>query len=60
MYIRSLGIPTLVWIDDMLGMTQLQFKKGSGEDQIQSSMKGMVLTTWVLFLVGDFLGYPKM
>ena len=27
MYIRSLGIPMLVWIDDMFGKTQLEFKK---------------------------------
>ena len=59
MYIRSLGIPMLVWIDDMFGMTQLQFKKGTDEQQFQSSMKGMVITTWVLFLAGYFLGIPK-
>ena len=59
MYIRSLGIPMLVWIDDMLGMTQIQFRKGSDEDQFQSSMRGMVITTWVLFLAGYFLGVSK-
>ena len=59
MYIRSLGIPMLAWIDDMLGMTQIQFKGGSDDDQFQSSMRGMVITTWVLFLAGYFLGVPK-
>ena len=59
MYIRSLGIPMLVWIDDMLGMTQIQFKEGGDEQQFQSAMKAMVVTTWVLFLAGYFLGTLK-
>ena len=59
MYLRSLGIPMLVWIDDMFGMTQLQCKQGDDEDQFQSAMKAMVVTTWVLFLAGYFLSIPK-
>ena len=59
MYIRSLGIPMLVWIDDMCGMTQFQYKEGSDEDQFQSAMRAMVVTTWVLFFAGYFLGIPK-
>ena len=59
MYLRSLGIPMLVWIDDMFGMTQLQCKHGRDEDQFQSAMRAMVATTWVIFLAGYFLGIPK-
>ena len=59
MYLRSLGIPMLVWIDDMFGMTQFQYNNGSDEDQFQSAMRAMVVTTWVLFLAGYFLGIPK-
>ena len=55
----SLGIPKLGWIDDMLGMTQIQFKEGGDEQQFQSAMKAMVVTTWVLFLAGYFLGTLK-
>ena len=36
MYLRSKGIPMVVWIDDMFGMTQLQFKQGTDEEQFQS------------------------
>ena len=59
MYLRSKGIPMVVWIDDMFGMTQLQFKQGTDEEQFQSAMRSMVITTWVLFLAGYFLGIPK-
>ena len=59
MYLRSYGIPMVVWIDDMFGMTQLVYKKGNDEEQFQSAMRSMVATTWVLFLAGYFLGIPK-
>jgi hypothetical protein len=59
MYLRSLGIPMLVWIDDMCGMTQLQMQQGTDEQQFQSAMKAMVVTTRVLFLAGYFLGIKK-
>jgi len=59
MYLRPKRIPMVVWIDDMFGMTQLQFKQGTDEEQFQSAMRSMVITTWVLFLAGYFLGIPK-
>ena len=53
-YLRSKGIPmaVYVWIDDMFVMTQLAYKKGTDEEQFQSAMRSMVVTTWVLFLAG--------
>ena len=33
MYLRSKGIPMVFWIDNMFGMTQLQFKQGTDEEQ---------------------------
>ena len=59
MYLRSLGIPMLVWIDDMCGMTQLQWQQGTDEQQFQSAMRSMVVTTRILFLAGYFLGIKK-
>ena len=59
MYIRSLGIPMLVWIDDMLGMTEQKFQGAPDEDQFQSALRAMVVTTMILFLAGYFLGIPK-
>ena len=59
MYLRSLDIPMLDWIDDMLGMTQHCFKGDSDEEQFQSALRAMVVTTYVLFKAGYFLGVPK-
>ena len=59
MYLRSLGIPMLVWIDDMCGMTQLQLQQGTDEQQFQSAMKSMVVITRVLLLAGYFLGIKQ-
>ena len=59
MYLTSLGIPMLVWINDRCGMTKLQFKQGTDEQQFQSALRSMVVTTWVLFLAGCFLGIKK-
>ena len=59
MYIRSLGIPMLCWIDDMLGMTEQSHKNGNDEEQFQSALRSMVVTTHVLFKAGYFLGIPK-
>ena len=59
MYLRSLGIPMLDWIDDMLGMTQQQFSKASDEEQFQSALRAMVCTSYVLFKAGYFLGLSK-
>jgi len=59
MYLRSLDIPMLDWIDDMLGMTQQIFKGETDEEQFQSALRAMVVTTYVLFKAGYFLGLPK-
>ena len=59
MYIRSLGIPKLVWIDDMCGMTQLLLQQGNDEQQFQFAMTFMIVITWVLFLAGYFIGIQK-
>ena len=59
MYLRSLDIPMLDWIDDMLGMTQFKFKGETDEEQFQSALRAMVVTTYVLFKAGYFLGLPK-
>ena len=49
MYCRSLGIPMLVWIDDMLGMTEHKFKGCSDEEQFQSALRSVVVVSAVLF-----------
>ena len=59
MYLRSLDIPMLDWIDDMLGMTQQSFKGNNDEEQFQSALRAMVVTTYVLFKAGYFLGLSK-
>ena len=46
MYLRSLNIPMLDWIDDILGMPSFS--------QFQSTMINMVLTTIVLYKAGYF------
>ena len=45
MYIRSLGIPMLGWIDDMLGMTEQLYKDSTDDMQFQSAMRAMVVVT---------------
>ena len=59
MYIRSLGIPMLGWIDDMLGMVQQLFHLASDEEQFQSCMRAMVVVSYVMFMAGYFLGINK-
>jgi len=59
MYCRSLGIPMLVWIDDMLGMTEHKYRGCSDEDQFQSALRAMVVLSIVLFKAGYFLGLLK-
>ena len=56
MYIRSLGIPMLCWIDDMLGMTEQSLKNEDDEIQFQSALRSMVVVTQILFRAGYFLG----
>ena len=59
MYVRSLGIPMLVWIDDMCGMTEQEVSQASDEEQFQSALRSMVVTSYVLFKAGYFLGLSK-
>jgi len=59
MYIRSLGIPMLCWIDDMLGMTEQSLKQEDDEIQFQSALRSMVVVTQILFQAGYFLGISK-
>ena len=59
MYCRSLGIPMLVWIDDMLGMTEHKCKFMGDEDQFMSALRAMVVTSIILFKSGYFLGLKK-
>ena len=49
MYCRSLGIPMVVWIDDMLGMTEQKYRQSSDEDQFQSALRAMVVVSMILF-----------
>ena len=42
MYVRSLGIPMLGWIDDMLGLVQQLLHLASDEQQFQSCLRAMV------------------
>ena len=59
MYCRSLGIPMVVWIDDMLGMTERRCRAASDENQFQSALRAMVVVSIILFKAGYFLGLPK-
>ena len=59
MYIRSLGIPILCWIDDMLGTTEQIFRGEKDEAQFQSALRAMVVVSIVLFKAGYFLGISK-
>ena len=43
MYVRSLGIPMLGWIDDMLGLVQQLLHLASDEQQLQSCLRAMVV-----------------
>ena len=59
MYIRSLDIPMLGWIDDMLGVLQQLLQFANDEQQFQSSCKSMVVVTYIMFMAGYFLGKAK-
>jgi hypothetical protein len=61
MYVRSLGIPMLGWIDDMLGLVQqlLLLHLASDEQQFQSCLRAMVVVSYVMFMAGYFLGITK-
>ena len=59
MYIRSLDIPMLGWIDYMLGMTEQLFRDSSDDKQFQSAMIAMVTVSIILFKAGYFLSVSK-
>ena len=59
MYIRSLGIPMLGWIDDMLGMTEQLYRHSTDDIQFNSAMRAMVVVTIILFKAGYFMGIAK-
>ena len=59
MYIRSLGIPMLGWIDDMLGMTEQLHRHSTDDTQFKSAMRAMVVVTIILFKAGYFMGIAK-
>ena len=59
MYCRSLGIPMLAWIDDMLSMTEQLYKDCEDDIQFQSAMRSMVVVSIILFKAGYFLGLTK-
>ena len=59
MYIRSLDIPMLGWIDDMLGLLQRILHMASDEVQFQSSLRSMVVVTYIMFMAGYFIGTQK-
>ena len=45
LYFRGLGIPMLVWIDDMCGMTKQIYSQASDEEQFQSALRAMEVTS---------------
>ena len=59
MYIRSLGIPMLGWIDDMLGMTEQSYRDSPDNVQFQSAMRAMVIVSIILFKAGYFISTSK-
>ena len=59
MYIRSLGIPMLGWIDDMLGITEQLYRNSTDDMQFKSAMRAMVVVTIILFKAGYFMGIVK-
>ena len=59
MYIRSLGIPMLCWIDDLLGWNEQSSKDKDDETQFQSALRAMVVVTHILFYAGYFLSISK-
>ena len=59
MYLRSLGIPGLGWIDDVKATTEHRFMNACDEEQFQSAFRAMVVLTRILFNAGYFLGIRK-
>ena len=59
MYLRTMDIPMLDWIDDMLGMTLQQFPRAPHGEQFQAALTAMAVTSFVLFKAGYFLSLAK-
>ena len=59
MYLRTMDIPMLDWIDDMLGMTLQQFPRAPDGEQFQAALTAMAVTSFVLFKAGYFLSLAK-
>ena len=53
MFIRSLGIPMLAWIDDILGMTEQLYRDSSDDSQFKSAMRAMVTVLIILLKAGQ-------
>ena len=56
LYARSLGIPMLGWIYDMLGMTEQLHRDSTDDEQFESAMRAMVVVSIILVKAGYFLG----
>ena len=59
MYIRSLGIPRLGWIDDRLEMTKQLYRDCSFDLQFQSAMRAMAVVFIIHVKGGYFMGVSK-
>ena len=59
MYLRTMDIPMLDWIDDMLGMTLQQFPRAPHGEQFQAALTAMAVTSFALFKAGYFLSLAK-
>ena len=51
-----LGLPMLIWIDDMMGMTEQKCKGMTDEEQFQSALRAMVVLSIITFKAGYFIG----
>ena len=49
----------LVWIDDMMGMTEQKCKGMTDEEQFQSALRAMVVLSIITFKAGYFIGLSK-
>ena len=58
-YIRNLGIPMKVYIDDSLSGTQVSFKDSDDEMQFSSACRAAYVVSMVYFLCGYFIGLKK-
>ena len=55
MYCRLLGIPMLVWTDDMLGLTNHTYKLLNDVQYFFSALRAKVVVSIILFKTGYFL-----